>query len=142
MGHVLSIALGIALAGKNKEKKIICLDGDGSLIMHLGSIVTVGYLAPRNFFHILINNNCHESVGKQSTNTSKLNYQKLSKSVGYTKYLKITNMRQFESLKKIGSDHCVFIEIVVNEKSSSSLPRPINLPIDNKIFFSAFINNE
>ena len=53
MGHCSSIALGIALS--NNKRKIICIDGDGSMIMHMGSLSMIGDISPSNFFHILIN---------------------------------------------------------------------------------------
>ena len=52
MGHCSSIALGIAIT--NPQKKIICIDGDGSLIMHMGALATIGEQSPENFIHILI----------------------------------------------------------------------------------------
>ena len=61
MGHCSSIALGIAIAKPDRE--VICIDGDGALIMHMGSLSIVGKLNPKNFYHILINNYVHESVG-------------------------------------------------------------------------------
>ena len=60
MGHCSSIALGIAIS--NPERKVVCIDGDGALIMHMGSLSTVGKLKPKNFYHILINNQVYESV--------------------------------------------------------------------------------
>ena len=59
MGHSSMVALGASL---HTKKDVICLDGDGSLIMHMGSIVNIGFSAERNFKHILLNNFSHESV--------------------------------------------------------------------------------
>ena len=53
MGHTSSVALGYSLS----SKKTICIDGDGSLLMHLGSIKTAGTFANKNFKYILLNNN-------------------------------------------------------------------------------------
>ena len=66
MGHTASVALGYSLSSK---KKIICMDGDGSLLMHLGSIKTAGTFANKNFKYILLNNNSHDSVGGQNTHS-------------------------------------------------------------------------
>ena len=46
MGHASSIALGVSL---NKKNEVICLDGDGSILMHLGSVNTIGKYAKENF---------------------------------------------------------------------------------------------
>lgn len=63
MGHSSQIALGIALA--QKGRKVYCFDGDGAIIMHMGSLGIVGNLAPKNFYHILFNNGAHDTVGGQ-----------------------------------------------------------------------------
>ena len=88
MGHASSVALGYALHSK---KKVFCLDGDGSILMHLGALRTAGYLKNDNFKHILLNNNSHESVGGQTTTARDINFRKLSKSIGYKHYFKINN---------------------------------------------------
>ena len=54
MGHASQIAFGIAI--KKKDYQVICIDGDGSSIMHFGGIATIGINKPNNFKHFLINN--------------------------------------------------------------------------------------
>ena len=66
MGHCSMIALGYSLF---TNKEVLCLDGDGSMLMHLGSLFTIGQNSRNNFKYILLNNNSHESVGGQETNT-------------------------------------------------------------------------
>ena len=55
----------VALAMQKKNNQTICLDGDGSLFMHLGALQTIGNIGSKNFKHILFNNGIHESVGGQ-----------------------------------------------------------------------------
>ena len=83
MGHSASVALGYSIFNK---QKIICIDGDGSLLMHLGSIKSVGTFAKNNFKYILLNNNAHDSVGGQTTFANDVNFELLSKSLGFKKY--------------------------------------------------------
>ena len=87
MGHTSSVALGYSLS---TNKKTICIDGDGSFLMHLGSIKTAGTFANKNFKYILLNNNTHDSVGGQSTYAKNVNFEKLSKSLGFKKDRKST----------------------------------------------------
>ena len=61
MGHASQIALGIAL--QKPLQPVVCIDGDGAALMHLGSIAINGTLGPKNFKHIILNNGAHESVG-------------------------------------------------------------------------------
>ena len=142
MGHSSSIALGIALHEKNK--KIVCIDGDGAMLMHMGTIASVGDISPKNFIHIIINNNCHESVGRQRTPSANINYKKLFLSVGYNSYYKAWDrVSLIEVLNKI--DHNsqqgpIIVEVVVNSKSDNKLPRPIQTPLENKLLFEAFLH--
>ena len=70
MGHTSAIYLGWLLFSKNKSD--ICLDGDGSMLMHLGNIFSLG-TAKKNIKYILFNNNMHESVGSVNTGINKMN---------------------------------------------------------------------
>src|SRR5919202_3942983 len=63
MGKASSVGLGIALA--RPDRKVIVLDGDGSLLMNLGSLVTIGGMAPRNLVHIVCQNSVYEVTGGQ-----------------------------------------------------------------------------
>ena len=121
MGHATSIANGLAFSKKNR--KIVCLDGDGAALMHLGSQVNLSKM--KNIIHILINNNCHDSVGGQSTPSKNIKFHKIAKEFGYTNtyYVnKITDIKNIlnKSLKK----KQVFIEIKSSPGYDKSLSRP------------------
>ena len=88
MGHSAMVALGYSLS---TQKKTVCVDGDGALLMHLGSIKTVGTFAKNNFKYILLNNNSHDSVGGQNTYADDINFKSLSKSLGFKKFYSIKN---------------------------------------------------
>jgi len=61
MGLASSHGLGLALG--RPDKRVIVLDGDGSLLMNLGSLVTIGEVAPPNFFHFVCENGTYEANG-------------------------------------------------------------------------------
>ena len=69
MGHTAGVSLGTSL---NNRYKTICLDGDGSSLMHLGSLVTLSENVKKNFFYFLLDNQTHRSVGNQSTSSKKI----------------------------------------------------------------------
>lgn len=126
MGHTSSVALGYSLSNKNKT---ICIDGDGSLLMHLGSIKTAGTFGNRKFKYILLNNNSHDSVGGQSTYANDVNFAKLSKSLGFKKFYSIKDNR---NLKKnindfLSDSDLSFLEVKVTNSKIKNLPRPTNL---------------
>ena len=64
MGSASTIALGIALA--RPERKVIIVDGDGSLLMQLGSLVTIAGAAPPNLFHFVFENGVYETSGQSA----------------------------------------------------------------------------
>jgi len=135
MGHCSSIALGIALA--KPKRNVFCIDGDGALIMHMGSLATIGKSAPQNYYHILINNKVHESVGGQATAMNIIAVQDLVKSNGYN-YTALAG--SINSLKRgfnefLNSVGPAFLEVVVKPGSRHDLGRPTVRPIDNKKAF-------
>ena len=126
MGHTSSVALGYSLSSKNKT---VCIDGDGSLLMHLGSIKTAGTFAKKNFKYIVLNNNSHDSVGGQNTYANNVDFEKLSKSFGFKKFYCIKNKK---NLKKIimtflSRNDLSFLEVKVGNSKIKKLPRPQDL---------------
>ena len=126
MGHSASVAAGYAI---HSSKKIFCLDGDGSILMHLGSLRTIGFLNNKNFKHILLNNNSHESVGGQPTNADKIDFKSFSKSLGYKNYFNIKNKQNIiKTLKKFNkSKGPSLLEVKIRSETIQNLPRPTNL---------------
>ena len=132
MGHASMVSFGYSL---NSKKQVICLDGDGSILMHLGSARTVGYFGNSKLKHILLNNNTHESVGGQPTTAAKIDFKKLVKSLGYKNYFKISKLVQMNSITRsfLNSKGPSFLEVLINEGSLDNLSRPSDLiKIKNK----------
>jgi len=126
MGHSSMVSLGYSLNSKNQ---IICLDGDGSFIMHMGSLISSGFKSKSNFKHILLNNGSHESVGDQKIDTRKVNFKNIVKSFGYKNYYLAKNNKSFnENLKFfLKSKGPSFFEVYIRSQSMKNLLRPKNL---------------
>ena len=126
MGHTSSVALGYSLSSKSRT---ICIDGDGSLLMHLGSIKTVGNFANKNFKYILLNNNAHDSVGGQSTYANDVDFEKLSKSLGFKNFYSIDNKKNLKKIIKkfLTEKKLSFLEVKVSNSKIKKLPRPTDL---------------
>lgn len=126
MGHSSSVALGYAIKSK---KKTFCLDGDGAILMHLGSLRTIGYSKLKNYKHILLNNHTHESVGGQPTTAGDINFRKLSLGLGYKNYFKLISVKQInKELKKfIKASGPSLLEVKIKTQSMKTLGRPNNL---------------
>jgi phosphonopyruvate decarboxylase len=126
MGHASMTSLGYSLSSKNQ---VVCLDGDGSLIMHMGSLISTGLKSKSNFKHILLNNGSHESVGDQKIDTLKVNFKNISKSFGYKNYYLAKNNLSFNQNLKyfLKSEGPSFFEVHIISKSIKNLSRPKNL---------------
>ena len=137
MGHSSMVALGVAMKTKSE---VICLDGDGSFLMHLGAVISIGKLFKHNFKHILFNNFSHESVGGQTTNIDKLDIKKLVFSAGYKKYFLIKNKNQINFVLKkfIKEKGPSLLEIKIQPGSLNNLIRPRKLLKIKKIFMKSF----
>ena len=132
MGHSSQIALGIALA--QKDRKVYCFDGDGAVIMHMGSLGIVGNLAPENFYHILFNNGAHDTVGGQPTIGFNINFIQIAHHLGYKSVISVDNENALQSiLHSLDTYEApVFLEIKVRKGSRDDLGRPTTTPIQNK----------
>tara|TARA_B110000027_G_C16033162_1_gene261835 strand:- start:62 stop:952 length:891 start_codon:yes stop_codon:yes gene_type:complete len=133
MGHTASVALGYSLSNK---KETLCIDGDGSLLMHLGAIKTAGSFANKNFKYILLNNNSHDSVGGQNTHANEVNFEKLSKSLGFKKFYSIKNDINLKNniQKFLKESKLSFLEVKVSNSKIKNLPRPADLIKIKKLF--------
>jgi phosphonopyruvate decarboxylase len=81
MGHTSSVALGIAL--NSPDKTVICLDGDGAALMHMGALAAIGAAKVKNFIHVVFNNAAHDSVGGHPTCAGGLRLAKVAEICGY-----------------------------------------------------------
>ena len=100
MGCMSSVGLGIALA--KPDKKIIVLDGDGGLLMRMGSLATNAAYSPDNMLHILLDNSAHDSTGGQSTVSKNVDFTQIASSSGYTRSIAINNLEELRvQIKKM-----------------------------------------
>ena len=141
MGHANQIALGIALEKPNR--KICCIDGDGAIFMHTGSLGIIGDLKPNNFLHIVVNNGAHDSVGGQKTIGLEVDISKLAKTFNYNAFYRSKNLSQLKStLKKIKYEKGpILLEVFVNKGARNNLGRPTVSPTDNKNAFKSFLKD-
>lgn len=132
MGHSSQIALGIAL--QKPDQNVICLDGDGAFIMHMGSVAIIGSLRPANYRHIVLNNGAHESVGGQPTVAFELDFKKISEGCGYTGYFRADSEEQLKEVwdQFYQSTGPVMLEVRTSLGARKDLGRPTKSPIENK----------
>jgi len=140
MGHASAIALGIAL--QQPDRNVYCFDGDGALIMHMGSLTSIGKLHPPNFRHIIFNNFTHESVGGQPTAADVLDIPAIAKASGYE--ICFTATTEAEMRERLGDMQNAagpsLLEIRVSIGSRRDLGRPEKTPKENKEAFMSVLN--
>ena len=140
MGHASQIALGIAIS--NPKKQVFCLDGDGSVIMHMGSLGIIGSKQLKNFKHIILNNESHDSVGGQPTVGNIINFVSLAKGCKYKNSFKVlTEIELNKKMLKLKSDDGpILLEIMVNRGNRKDLGRPTKTPKENMNLFMNFLS--
>ncbi len=137
MGHASQIALGIARA--REKRRVICIDGDGSSIMHLGAYAAIACQGCRNMLHVALNNHVHDSVGGQPTANPNLNFAEAAKLCGYPLTLRATDKAQFvervEECRHAGGAGPILLEVMVKKGARNDLGRPGNDMITYKNAF-------
>ena len=123
MGHVSSVALGIAMAQPNRN--VVCLDGDSACIMHMGAMTMVSKMNVPNFLHIVLNNGAHESVGGQPSAGHKLDLTRIADSCGYATVGKAaeTKAELIDAINKLKDcGKAAFIDCRIHKGLNSKLP--------------------
>ncbi|WP_298519790.1 phosphonopyruvate decarboxylase [uncultured Methanobrevibacter sp.] len=139
MGHTSSIALGVAI--NKPDKKVWCIDGDGSVLMHMGSMAVVGSNNPKNLVHIVINNGAHETVGGMPTVATNMDLIKIADACGYSYAVSVDNFKDLDiELEKAKSlNELCFIEIMCSIGAREDLGRPTTTALENKENFMEFL---
>jgi len=97
MGLASSHGLGLALA--RPERRVLVLDGDGSLLMNLGTLVTTGIVAPRNFSHLVFRNGSYEANGGHPIPSPDADFEGHARAANIHKTFTVSDLASFE--KKI-----------------------------------------
>ena len=124
LGCVSSLGLGLALSKNDLD--VIVIDGDGSLLMRMGSLATNGYYSPPNMLHIVLDNQSHDSTGGQSTVSPHINFVEIAASCGYEKSIHVHSVAELEhqirEWKKTRG--LTFFHLNIARGSSKQLGRP------------------
>jgi phosphonopyruvate decarboxylase len=141
MGHASSIALGIALSKPSCE--VLCLEGDGALLMHMGSLAINASQKCLNFKHIVLNNEAHDSVGGQPTVAGEIDMPQIAKNCGYKSIYSVSTAEDLKiCLVDFWKDpESAFMEVRVKKGSRADLGRPTTTTIENKEVFMEFLKN-
>ncbi|MDN9010378.1 phosphonopyruvate decarboxylase [Brevibacillus laterosporus] len=141
MGCVSSLGLGLALTKKDKE--IVVIDGDGSMLMRMGSLATNGYYAPDNMLHILLDNHAHDSTGGQSTVSDTIDFVEIASACGYLTSIYIHSLKELEtSIREWKQTKgLTFLYLRIAKGSLEQLGRPKIKPYEVKERLQAFASS-
>ena len=132
MGLASSIGLGIAL--KDTGRKVFVFDGDGNILMNLGSLTTIGSLKPKNLIHVIFDNSVHESTGSQPTNTNFVSIEKIAKTCNYNHTFTTKTKNDFEkilrNIKKLNGP--IMIVVKIQKSNNKKSPRINYEPLEIK----------
>ncbi|MFG2526531.1 phosphonopyruvate decarboxylase [Streptomyces sp. NPDC048516] len=130
MGHVAGLSLGAALA--RPEERFVVLDGDGSLLMHMGTLATVGACAPHNLVHVVFDNQAYDSTGGQPTTSATTDFAAVARGCGYREVRRVGFVAELRpalrALLDAGGPGLLAVDGTVGgssgERASSSLSAP------------------
>ncbi|MFT0804123.1 thiamine pyrophosphate-dependent enzyme [Bacillus swezeyi] len=137
MGTPISFGLGIALS---TNKNVIVLEGDGSCLMNLGALSTVGKLVPKNLKILIMDNQSYSSTGGQrSATASNTNLSEVAKGCGINDSMEIKNYNNLEFiLDDLFSDGTKFRTFKINNNKGNT-PRINMSAVNIKTRFQNFI---
>jgi len=132
MGCATSIANGIAIS--KEHKKVVIFDGDGAVLMQMGSLATVGHYHAKNLYHIIFDNNSYDSTGGQPTTANSVDFEKIAIGCSYQSAVTVKTKAELinaaSNLRNVEGPHMIIVK--VKNGSRKNLGRPTKTPIENK----------
>ena len=127
MGLASSIGLGLAIS--LPHKKVVVVDGDANLLMNMGSLATIGNLAPKNLGHVVLDNESHESTGGQPSVSGSARLEKVAEACGFRVVKKVHDASGLEiamnELLNVDGPSFILVKI---EKGGDVPPRVHHTP--------------
>ena len=131
--------MGVAL---NKQKtRIWCVDGDGAVLMHMGSMAVLGANKPENMIHVVINNGAHETVGGMPTVAAQIDLVTIAKACGYPNAVCVDSFEALDSELEAAKarNELSLIEVKCSIGARDDLGRPTTTALENKEGFMEYL---
>ncbi len=137
MGVAPAIGLGVALSKPNK--KVVVLDGDGNVLMGMGTLATVGALKPKNFIHVVFDNEVYGSTGNQPTFSRVVRLEQVAKAAGYVHVERVREREDlvYEFKDMLGKDGPSMLLVKVTEQAEDVDRVPLEPPAITRRFKKA-----
>ncbi|WP_455244866.1 thiamine pyrophosphate-dependent enzyme [Petrachloros mirabilis] len=129
MGNAPAIGLGVALAKPHKQ--VVVFDGDGNVLMGMGTLATVGALKPKNFVHVVFDNEVYGTTGNQPTISNVVHLEKVAKAAGYVNVERVLDRDDlvYEFKEMLKQDGPSMLLVKVNE-FAEDVGRVVHEPAD------------
>jgi phosphonopyruvate decarboxylase len=134
MGGASALGLGLALGAP--DRRVIVFDGDGSLLMQLGSLATIAGAAPRNFTHLLFKNGVYHTSGSQETPGGQgVDFAATAKAVGYRSTCTITSLDEFKKRLPglLSEEGPIMAQLITGLAGSTPMNSPPGTPFHQQV---------
>ncbi len=133
--------MGAEIALQKPEKKVFIFDGDSAVIMSMGSMSTIGYYSPKNFYHVVFENECHDSTGGQPNTSTATDFEKLALANSYkgakTVETKEELQKAIKEIRELEGPQMLIVK--VRKGARKDLGRPTTTPPEDKKAFMEFL---
>lgn len=119
MGMASSIGLGLSLS---QDRKVVVLDGDGSVLMNLGSLVTIYNQKPENLVLVVLDNECYGSTGSQCTYSSTTDLKKVAEAIGFQNTFFFADEIDFQKVLDVKGPVFVHIKVLPGNADVPVIP--------------------
>ncbi|KAM4055026.1 phosphonopyruvate decarboxylase [Hirsutella rhossiliensis] len=135
MGHAFAVANGVRM-GAPSSRRLFCIDGDGSFLMHVGNNAVLADISQPGIVHVVIFNGVHSSTGSQPLTISRNAFLAMAEGLGYQQKFFVDEANGLErALQQSSGGGSALIVVVANTLVSDSLPRPSESPYELRDMF-------
>lgn len=142
MGCAAGIGFGIQHV--RPKQRVIILDGDGAVLMKMGSMATIGHYGPRQLIHVILDNEAYESTGGQDTVSPSVDFSAVAAACGYLRCYRVDTeidlIHAMETILQSSGPSCIHVK--VSSGSAPDLGRPTLKPFQVKERFMKFLARE
>jgi phosphonopyruvate decarboxylase len=134
MGGASAMGLGLALG--SPDRRVIVFDGDGSLLMQLGSLATIAGAAPRNFTHLLFKNGVYHTSGSQETPGGQgVDFAAMAKAAGYRATYTVSSLDDFKKRLPgfLTEDGPILVQLMTGLAESTPMSSPPGTPFPKQV---------
>lgn len=139
MGCAASVGMGLAMA--RPDLRVIVIDGDGALLMRMGSAAVLAAYAPPNLAHVVLDNNAHDSTGGQKTVSESIDFVAFARAVGYGNAYYAHDEGELHDLaaRSLDSHRLGLVYLRIGPGARANLGRPKTKPPEVRERFMKFI---